>query len=169
MDLLISEGNIFENGVSMANHVSVRIGKPNDIESIVKFNQAMALETEQKNLSLPLLTKGVKAVFENPEHGFYVVAEIDNEVIGCLLVTYEWSDWRCGLFWWLQSLYVAPEYRQQGVFHQLYKFVKEKAVNDSNICGFRLYVEKDNYVAQSSYKKVGMEESGYKIYEEMLW
>ena len=152
----------------MANHVSVRIGKPSDIESIVKFNQAIAWETEQKKLSLPLLIKGVRTVLENSEYGFYVVAEIDNSVIGCLSVTYEWSDWRCGLFWWLQSVYVAPEYRQQGVFRQLYRFVKERADKDSNICGFRLYVEKDNNAAQSSYKKVGMMESCYKVYEEML-
>ena len=152
----------------MPNHVRVRIAKPNDIDSVVKFNRAMALETERKELSLPLLTEGVKAVFDNPKHGFYVVAEIDSEVIACLLVTYEWSDWRCKLFWWLQSLYVLPQYRQQGVFQQLYKFVKEKALNKSNICGFRLYVEKDNHIAHSSYEKVGMNKSCYKIYEEMF-
>jgi GNAT superfamily N-acetyltransferase len=126
----------------------------------------MAWETERKRLEPPVVAEGVKTLLKNPQHGFYIVAEMANQVVGCLMVTYEWSDWRCGLFWWIQSVYVNPEFRRKGVFRKLYEFLKQKASHEQNICGFRLYVEQANYAAQSTYAGVGMKETSYRFYEE---
>ncbi|MHC4541437.1 MAG: GNAT family N-acetyltransferase, partial [Planctomycetota bacterium] len=115
---------------------------------------------------LPVVTRGVRTLLKNPHNGFYTVAEAADEVVGCVLITYEWSDWRCGLFWWIQSVYVKPEFRRQKVFSRLFDFLKEKASQESNVCGFRVYVEGDNHTAQSTYSRVGMEQTTYKVYEK---
>lgn len=148
--------------------ILVRTGQEKDLETIVKFNIAMAMETEHKKLSLPIATDGVKSLFKNPQQGFYIVAEIEGQVAGSCMVTYEWSDWRNGLFWWVQSVYVRPEFRRRGIFTNLYEFLKEKASRESNVCGFRLYVEQSNHAAQKTYKSLGMSKSVYKVFEE-LW
>ena len=114
------------------------------------------------------MTNGVQAVFNNPSHGFYVVAESDGQIIGSLLVTPEWSDWRNGIFWWIQSLYVLPQWRQRGVFKALYTFVSEKTDADSTVCGLRLYVETNNTTARACYEKQGMAPSIYTLYEQTL-
>jgi ribosomal protein S18 acetylase RimI-like enzyme len=150
----------------MSNSLLVRIGENADADTLATFNIAMAWETEQKRLSPPVVAKGVRTLLENPRHGFYVVGEMDREVAGSLMVTYEWSDWRCASFWWIQSVYVKPEFRKQGVFRRLYEFVKEKASKEENICGFRLYAEKDNVAAQDTYGKIGMNRIPYVLYEE---
>jgi GNAT superfamily N-acetyltransferase len=150
----------------VSNELLVRIAQEKDSETIVKSNIAMAWETEQKRLELSVVAEGVKTLLKNPQHGFYIVAEIANEVVGCLMVTYEWSDWRCGLFWWIQSVYVNPEFRRTGVFRKLYEFLKQKASHEQNVCGFRLYVEQANLTAQNTYAGVGMKEIPYKFYEE---
>ncbi len=147
---------------------SVRIGQDEDVNTLVKFNIALARETEQEQLSLPIVTKGLRTLLKNPQHGFYVVAEVAHQVVGALMVTYEWSDWRCGLFWWIQSVYVKPEFRQQGIFTELYEFLKEKASHEPNVCGFRLYVKQSNRTAQNTYRSVGMKETSYKVYEELF-
>lgn len=153
----------------MLNQLSVRIGEDKDINALVKFNMAMAWETEQKELSLSVVTKGVQTLLKNPQYGFYVVAEVANEIIGSLMVTFEWSDWRCGLFWWIQSVYVKSEFRRQGVFRRLYEFLKAKALYEPNVCGFRVYVDESNLIAQSTYSKVGMKETSYnRVYEELF-
>jgi ribosomal protein S18 acetylase RimI-like enzyme len=152
----------------MPRKILVRTGKDKDIETITEFNMAMAWETEQKKLSLPVVAKGVQKVLENPQHGFYLVAEVANEVLGSLMVTFEWSDWRCALFWWIQSVYVKPEFRKQGIFKHLYEYLKDKASQEPNVCGFRLYVEQSNSIAQSTYGKVGMKETPYRVYEELF-
>ena len=90
----------------MLNKLLVRIGEDKDADTLIEFNMAMAWETERKKLSLPAVTKGVQTVLDDPRHGFYLVAEAANEVLGSLMVTFEWSDWRCGQFWWIQSVYV---------------------------------------------------------------
>ena len=149
----------------MPDTLSVRTGQTTDICTLVKFNIALARETEQKQLSPPTVTQGVHKLFKNPNYGFYIVAEIDDEVVGCCMVTYEWSDWRCGLFWWIQSVYVKPEFRRRGIFRKLYEFLKEKASHE-NVCGFRLYVEKSNHTGKNAYSGVGMEEAPYEFYEE---
>lgn len=145
--------------------VVVRQATIHDLETIVEYNAQMALETENLHLDRHRLTEGVRAVFLNPSHGTYFVAEIDGRVVGQLLVTYEWSDWRNGVFWWIQSVYVDPQYRRKGVFTTLYRFVESRAKNDSTVCGLRLYVEHNNTRAQSTYKALGMSMTHYKVME----
>ena len=103
----------------------------------------------------------------NPSHGFYLVAEKDGEIAGSLMVTTEWSDWRNGVVWWVQSVYVRDEYRRQGIYRGLYEEVKTLSNNDESVCGFRLYVEKDNVNAQKTYESLGMIETDYLMYEEL--
>ena len=125
----------------------------------------MALETENKQLDPDTIHRGVAALFESPELGFYLVAEQDGKVVACLMITTEWSDWRNGIFWWIQSVYVVAEARRQGLFSLLYEHVAAKAKSDPKVCGFRLYVEKENHVAQSVYLSLGMSETDYKLFE----
>ena len=151
----------------------MRLADAGDARTLVEFNRAMARETEAKELAVDLLTAGVENLLKNPRYGFYVVAEYggqDNqgEVVASLMVTYEWSDWRNGLFWWIQSVYVKPEFRRQGVYRRLYEFVKSRAANDADVRGFRLYVEKENRIAQQTYERLGMTETYYKMFEEVL-
>jgi ribosomal protein S18 acetylase RimI-like enzyme len=156
----------------MSNEIRIRKADSGDITVLVGFNQAMARETEAKDLNLSILTSGVQDLLKNDRHGFYLVAvdarEVDGEAIGSLMVTYEWSDWRNGVFWWIQSVYIKPEFRRQGVYRRLYEFVKELASADENVCGFRLYVERENRIAQRTYEQLGMRESHYVMYEELL-
>jgi GNAT superfamily N-acetyltransferase len=139
-----------------------------DIESLVAFNQAMAFETEGKRLDTETLTKGVSAVFADEKKGFYVVAESEDGIIGGLMVTFEWSDWRDAWFWWIQSVYILPAGRGRKIYSRLYDFVKAQAAGQGDVCGFRLYVEKENFHAQAVYDQVGMESSHYLMYEENL-
>ena len=148
--------------------MNIRVATSADADSLVEFNKAMALETEDKELDTTVLTSGVEAVFGDEKKGFYVVAEEDTRIIGGLMITYEWSDWRNAWFWWIQSVYILPEARGRRIYSQLYEFVKAKAVEDENVCGFRLYVETDNQNAQRVYEKVGMDASHYLMYEEQL-
>ena len=146
--------------------ITIRSAQPEDAEHIVAFNMAMALETEQKELDHDTLTRGVQAVFDNPAHGFYIVAEADSQPIGSLLVTPEWSDWRNGVFWWIQSVYVLPQWRRKGVFRSLYTFVAEKAAENNDVRGLRLYVESNNSIARACYEAQGMHQSIYTLYEQ---
>lgn len=146
--------------------MNIRIAQKDDAPALVEFNQAMALETEGKRLDSQILKSGVEAVFEDETKGFYLVAEEDGKIVGGLMITFEWSDWRDGWFWWIQSVYVLPASRGRSVYASLYEFVKEKARDEKNICGFRLYVEKENTRAQKVYEKLGMERSHYLLYEE---
>lgn len=147
----------------------IRLAEPSDALSIVDFNQRMARETENKELPTEIIAAGVAAVFADREKGFYVVAEnAAKEVTGCLMITFEWSDWRNNWFWWIQSVYVRADARGQGVYKQLYDWVKAEARAKGNVCGIRLYVEKENAVAQKVYARLGMDETVYLMYEEML-
>ena len=147
---------------------SVRRAAARDREVIVEFNLAMARETEAKELSPEVLRAGVAHFIERPQYGFYVVAEDGGQVVGSLMITYEWSDWRDGLFWWVQSVYVRPADRRRGVYRRLYEHVKRLAAADgTDVRGFRLYVEKENRVAQTTYEQLGMAETHYKMYEEL--
>jgi ribosomal protein S18 acetylase RimI-like enzyme len=148
--------------------MNIRLAQKNDAPALVEFNQAMALETEGKRLDSEILKSGVEAVFEDSKKGFYVVAEYENEIIGGLMVTFEWSDWRNNWFWWIQSVYILPDARGRGIYRLLYEFVKRKAEESGNVCGFRLYVEKENARAQKVYEKLGMEQPHYLMYEEMI-
>ena len=146
--------------------MNIRLAERDDIQALVGFNQAMAFETEGKTLEASVLTPGVAAVFEDANKGFYVVAEEDGSVVGGLLITYEWSDWRNKWFWWIQSVYVAPEFRGRSIYRAMYEFVKGLAEQRGGVCGFRLYVEKQNLHAQKVYEKLGMHETYYLAYEE---
>lgn len=148
--------------------MQIRLANKNDAEALVNFNQAMALETEGKELDSQILHQGVEAVFQQSDRGFYVVAEEDGNIAGGLMITFEWSDWRNTWFWWIQSVYILPEFRGRKIYSALYTFVKNLAEKQGNVCGFRLYVEHDNEKAQKVYQKLGMESSHYLMYEEML-
>ncbi len=133
---------------------------------IAEFNQAMALETEGKQLDWDRIHPGVNAILRDSALGFYLVALDQGEVVGCLAITYEWSDWRNGLFWWIQSVFVVPSHRAKGVFTTMYSHVKSLASSEAGVCGIRLYVEKENTTAQQTYKQLGMIETHYRIMEE---
>ena len=148
--------------------MNIRIEQIQDTAALVEFNQAMALETEGKQLNSNILRQGVEAVFSDAKKGFYVVAEEDGEIVGGLMVTFEWSDWRDNWFWWIQSVYILPAGRGKKIYSRLYDFVKEKARESKEVCGIRLYVEKENANAQKVYEKLGMKASHYLMYEETL-
>ena len=147
--------------------IKIRNAQIEDAGLLAEFNRNMAMETEHIDLIPEVILCGVNAVLENPARGFYVVAEVDGQLVASLMVTTEWSDWRNGQFWWIQSVYVVEQWRRQGLYRMLYEYVKQAANEDQNVCGFRLYVEKDNLIAQRTYDSVGMTETPYKIYEEL--
>ncbi len=122
----------------------------------------MAKETENKILNKKIVTKGVSEVLTDTTLGYYVIAKNKNTILGSLMITYEWSDWRSGMFWWIQSVYVEKEYRKQGVYKKMYSYIKDKALKDNSCTGIRLYVEQENKIAQSVYKKLEMKETNYK-------
>jgi ribosomal protein S18 acetylase RimI-like enzyme len=147
--------------------LSIRKAQARDAQAIAAFNTAMALETEDKVLMPERVNAGVQRLLADPSLGFYLVAERGGEVVGCLMVTNEWSDWRNGLFWWIQSVYIVPGARRQGVYRRLYDAIRDMAQADPGICGFRLYVEKENLNAQKTYRSLGMEATDYLVYEEL--
>ncbi|MDH3503475.1 MAG: GNAT family N-acetyltransferase [Nitrospirota bacterium] len=147
-----------------------------DLKTIVSFNMALARETENRGLDIRVLESGVETLLKNSGKGWYAVAEKSLDggqriVVGQILVTFEWSDWRNGNFWWLQSVYVHPDYRQQRIFRQLYEYVQGQAhLNQEAICGFRLYVEEKNHQAHQAYANLGFQETAYHMYEkEFPW
>lgn len=143
----------------------VRAANADDAGDIARFNAAMALETEGKALDPATLRAGVDAVLADPRHGFYLVAEAGGATIGCLMVTYEWSDWRNGQWWWLQSVYVREDSRRRGVFRALHAEAERRARASPGVIGLRLYVERDNVNAQRTYAMLGMHDAGYRLYE----
>lgn len=143
----------------------VRAATASDIAFLVDGNARMALETEALTLDPDRLRAGVEAVFAEPYRGFYLVAERDGQPAGQMMVTYEWSDWRNGVFWWIQSVYTLPEHRGRGVFRELYAEVEDRARQAGNVCGLRLYVEAHNEAAQATYRRCGMSETVYRMYE----
>lgn len=146
--------------------MEIRLAQPSDIGSLIDFNQAMALETEGKTLDPAAIRAGVSAVLDDEQKGFYVVAEENDAIVGGLMVTYEWSDWRNAWFWWIQSVYVTPPFRGKSIYTRLYAFVKETAASAGNVCGFRLYVENSNDRAKTVYLREGMHPSHYEMFEE---
>lgn len=145
--------------------MNIRKALNKDIDVIARYNYNLAYETENKILNMNILTKGVEAIIKDENKGIYHVWEINGEVVGQIMYTFEWSDWRNGTFLWIQSVYVNKEFRGMGVFKALYKFIRDIADNDNNICGIRLYVEKENTIAKKTYKNIGMKECNYYIYE----
>lgn len=153
----------------MGSTILVRNARLRDIPALTAFNLAMAQETENKILSAAEVKAGTSAVIRRPGHGFYLVAELNGRIAGSLLITREWSDWRDGVFWWIQSVYVPPEFRKRGIYRALYDAVKARAKSNPEVRGFRLYVEKNNRAAMAVYSKLGMIETEYRIYEEILF
>ena len=148
--------------------MDIRIRRANvkDAAVVVEFNSLIAEETEHRSLDQKILRRGVTAILKNPAKGLYFVAEIGGEIAGQLMITYEWSDWRNGTFWWIQSVYVRKEFRQQGVFRALYEHVEHLAKTRKDVCGLRLYVERQNERAQSTYEKMGMRRTIYEMFEK---
>ena len=144
--------------------ITVRAAHRADQAHIAAWNAAMAWETEGKRLDPETLERGVLAIFDEPRRGFYLVAEHEGTPVGCLMVTYEWSDWRCGDFWWIQSVYVVESARRLGVFRALYGDVATRA-KAAQAVGLRLYVETENERAQATYAGLGMERCHYFMYE----
>lgn len=145
--------------------MSIRKANLNDVETIAKFNYNLAYETENKELNMDVLRKGVENLIKDNSKGQYYVYTIDEKIVGQIMYTYEWSDWRNKTFLWVQSVYVDKEHRKKGVFKSLYNQVKSFCDNDDSIGGIRLYVEKQNKNAQSTYKSLGMIECEYDMYE----
>jgi len=144
----------------------IRRALSQDVVELAEFNTSTARETEGIELIPEVAAAGVRAMIDNPQMGFYLVVELDNSIQASLMVTTEWSDWRNGMFWWIQSVYVRPAYRRQGLYRELYTRVKELAEQEPSVCGYRLYVERDNVNAQKSYQSLGMSETDYRLYEE---
>lgn len=145
----------------------MRIRKANlsDAEIITGFNKRIAWETESRRLNRVRVQRGVLGLLKDKAKGMYFVAEEKGVIAGQLLITFEWSDWRNGNFWWIQSVYVAPEFRERGVFRSLYAHVHKLATSRKDVCGLRLYVEDNNTRAQKAYVRLGMKESHYKFFE----
>jgi ribosomal protein S18 acetylase RimI-like enzyme len=152
----------------MLGAMKIRKARPTDAAVIAEFNTRIAWETEKLHLDPQTIRRGVRAVLKDPGKGTYFVAEIEGAVVGQLLITYEWSDWRNGNFWWIQSVYVAAAHRQAGVFRSLFAQVQKLAQARRDVCGLRLYVEKHNDRAQHAYAKLGMAKTHYEVFETDL-
>ena len=152
----------------MPDKLTVRPATREDIDTLVQFNQAIASETEDKSLAPDTVRRGVNALFDDPSRGFYLVAVRADTIVGSVMITTEWSDWRNGLFWWIQSVYVRPDARRSGVYTALHEAVRSRAADTEEVCGLRLYVDDANQSARDTYESLGMTETGYRLYEEML-
>ncbi len=147
-------------------HLTVRPSRADDADVLASFNLAMADETEGLALVPEVVAEGVRGVFARPDRGFYLVAENEGEVVGALMVTREWSDWRNSDFWWIQSVYVRPDHRRRGVFRSLYAAVRAAALARAGVCGLRLYVEHENREAMRVYAALGMREAAYRMWQD---
>jgi ribosomal protein S18 acetylase RimI-like enzyme len=149
--------------------LTVRVAGNDDAGDIVAFSAAMAFETEHRRLDQARLRDGTLALLRTPSLGFFMVAEVPQSegtlLVGQLMITYEWSDWRNRVFWWIQSVYVHPAWRRRGVFRRMHDAVMASAKAMPNVCGLRLYVEENNSTAQAVYQRLGLSRSPYKVYE----
>jgi ribosomal protein S18 acetylase RimI-like enzyme len=156
--------------MDLAQQLTIRRGGSEDVAFIVAFSAAMAWETEQRRLDTARLREGTVSLLTTPSMGFFMVAEVQQTErttpVGQLMITYEWSEWRNGVFWWIQSVYVDPAWRRQGVFRRLLEEVLSSAKAAQDVCGVRLYVEQENRTAQAVYQRLGLSPSGYKVYEQ---
>jgi len=151
----------------MSSHpIRVRRAVIEDLETVVAFNQSMAEESEGKRLEVPAVTEGVRAALADPDRSLYFVAEIEGRIAGQTMVTLEWSDWRNGFFWWIQSVFVDPAYRRRGVFRALHEHIRNLARAQEDVCGLRLYVHSDNRRAIETYRRLGMRLTDYLLCEE---
>ncbi len=145
--------------------IAVRDATPADLDTIVDFNDRLAFESEGRRLNLAVIRPGVDAVLRDRAKGRYFVALVDGHLAGQLMLTTEWSDWRNGWFWWIQSVYVAAEFRSRGVYRTLHGHAEEAARAAGNVIGLRLYVEEENHRARATYERLRMKRTGYLLYE----
>jgi GNAT superfamily N-acetyltransferase len=143
----------------------IRKAVSNDLRVIAGFQLMMARESEGIDLDRVVLENGIKAVFDDPSKGQYYVTIIDNKVVASLMITYEWSDWRNGMVWWIQSVFVMADYRQKGVFKAMFNYLKDIVSSEPAIRGLRLYVDKSNFNAQAVYEVLGMNGEHYQVFE----
>ena len=148
--------------------LKIRLAVADDWQTIKDFNIRLAAETEAKSLTPAVIEAGVKTLLQNPNHGRYFVACQREQIVGQMMHTREWSDWRNGEIWWLQSVYVHPEHRRQGIFRSLYRHLEELAQNDPNVIGLRLYAESQNAGALEVYRSLGLQETGYIVLERFF-
>ncbi|MDA0681620.1 MAG: GNAT family N-acetyltransferase [Proteobacteria bacterium] len=148
--------------------IHIRDATPADQPVIASFNSRLAAETEGKILDEELIGHGVAALLADRTKGRYWLADIDGQIAGQMMVTYEWSDWRNGMLWWIQSVYVPAKFRRRGVFSAMYEHVASLVRADKDACGIRLYVEKSNLHAQDTYRNLGMIKPGYEVMESIL-
>ena len=147
--------------------LEIIVGDATHAGEIARFQVAMAMESEGLALDSKRVREGVVAVLEDDAKGRYVIARIGGDVVGCLMITREWSDWNSCWYWWIQSVYVMPEYRGRGIYKAMYNRVLDLAKN-ARVSQIRLYVDKENITAQTVYQKLGMEECHYCLYEKDL-
>lgn len=151
----------------MTAEIRYRDATRRDAIDIVEFQIAMARETEGVELDRHVCTKGVQAVFDDRTLGRYFVAESDSNLVASLMTTYEWSDWRNGVVWWIQSVYVRPEFRRRGIYAGLYAHVRQHVDGNDHVRGIRLYVDRRNTAAQEVYTRLGMNGEHYQVFEWM--
>jgi GNAT superfamily N-acetyltransferase len=149
----------------MSEPIEIRRAGPDDLDMIVGHNRAIAQETEDLVLDEAVVRRGCRAALDDPRRAFYLVAEREGRPLGQLMITPEWSDWRDGAFWWIQSVYVRPEARRAGVFRALFAKVSEEARRRDDVCGLRLYVDRANRRAKAVYSALGMAPAHYDLYE----
>ena len=149
-------------------NISIRDALKGDVDTIAEFNARLAQETEGSMLDPGVVTAGVLAVVENPTRGRYWGAEADGRIVGQIQTTFEWSDWRNGMLWWIQSVYVHPDFRRRGIYSTLYRHVESLASRQPDVCGIRLYVERDNEPAQQTYSALGMSMTDYRVMERLF-
>ena len=149
-------------------NVSIRDALRSDVDTIAEYNSLLADETESSPLSVGIVAAGVLAILEDPSKGRYWVAELDGRIVGQILITFEWSDWRNGMLWWIQSVYVHADFRRKGICSALYRHVESLASRHPDVCGIRLYVEHDNAPAQSAYGSLGMSMTDYLVMERLF-
>lgn len=147
--------------------IQVRLSKEYDVPVIAEFQIRMAYETEGIHLDKDTVNKGVNAVFKDERKGQYYVAIENNTIVGSMLITYEWSDWRNNCVYWLQSVYIIPEKRRKGIFNMMYNLILQKVNDNKDVAGLRLYVDKGNIGARNVYKKIGMNGDHYQVFELM--
>jgi GNAT superfamily N-acetyltransferase len=147
--------------------ISIRKANVQDIPILIDFQLRLAFESENVKLNADTLQKGMKALFDDPSKGFYYVAEDNSEIVGCHMITYEWSDWRNGMVWWLQSVYVKESHRKSGVFRKMHENLISMMRNDPAIIGLRLYVDNSNVRARQVYTAIGMNGNHYSVFEQM--
>jgi GNAT superfamily N-acetyltransferase len=145
--------------------MKIRLATPADVSIVTDFNLRLAEETEQLKLDPPTVRAGVAAVLGDDSKGLYFLAELDGRTVGQVMITYEWSDWRNGNLWWLQSVYVQPDFRNRGVFRALFEHLTELARARNDVAGVRLYMHQDNETARRTYERLGMKRAGYEVFE----